>query len=44
MNPNCPVLSPIMHMIIAFTVTSSQPCHWCRPTKIVEVIVKTQDK
>jgi hypothetical protein len=42
--PNWAVLMPMMHMMTLFTVASSQPSQHRRPTKIVEVMVNTQDR
>lgn len=44
MKPNCAVWTPMTHIMTLFTVASSQPSQQRRPTKIVEVIVNTQDK
>ncbi len=43
-NPNWAVLMPMMHRMTEFTVASSQPCQQRRPTKIVEIMVNTQDR
>jgi len=44
MKPNCAVLMPMMHMMTLFTVANTQPSQHRRPTKIVEVMVSTQDR
>lgn len=44
MKPSCAVLMPMMHMTTLFTVASSQPSQQRRPTRMVEVIVSTQDR
>jgi hypothetical protein len=42
--PNWAVLMPMTHMMTQFTAASSQPCQQRRPTKIVEIMVNTQER
>ncbi|MFZ0478859.1 MAG: hypothetical protein WAL71_06895 [Terriglobales bacterium] len=44
MKPSCPVLNPMTHTITLLTAASAQPSQHRRPTKIVDAMVKTQDK
>jgi hypothetical protein len=42
--PSWAVLMPMMHMITLFTVANTHPSQHRRPTRIVEVMVSTQDR
>src|ERR1700683_961388 len=42
--PNCAVRNPIKQMTMLLTAARSQPSQQRRPTKIVETIVRMQDK
>jgi hypothetical protein len=42
--PNWAVLMPMMHMMTLFTVANTQPSQHRRPTRIVEMMVSTQDR
>ena len=44
MNPSCAVRNPIMHIIALLTPASAQPSQYRRPTRIVDAMVKTQER
>jgi len=44
MNPHCAVLSPMMQTTMLFMAASAQPSQHRLPIRMVETMVKTQDK
>ena len=43
MKPACEVRKPITQMITLFTAARTHPCHFRRPTKIVEITVNRHE-
>jgi len=44
MNPNCAVRNPITQMMMLLTPASAQPSQYRRPTRIVDAMVKMQER
>jgi len=44
MNPNCAVRNPIRHMMMQLAPANAQPSQYRRPTRIVDAMVKTQER